>query len=129
MKILVTDDQIDILTLIHLALTEHGFDVDLARDGRQALAMAAVTRYDLILLDLMMPDLNGNDTLKILKRLPLTANTPIVAITAKALRGDEIQITKSGFDGYLFKPFMIDQLISVVGTHVTRQKIGSETGD
>lgn len=119
MKILVTDDQIDILMLIQLALTERGFEVDLAKDGRQALAMATATRYDLILLDLMMPELNGTDTLKILRKMPFTSHTPVVAITAKALKGDEIQLMAAGFDGYLLKPFMIDQLMDVVQTYTT----------
>ena len=119
MKILVVDDQVNILTLVQLVLEDEGYDVHTVSSGIEAITRTETQVYDRILLDLMMPKMTGYDTLSILRKESRTRHVAIVAFTAKILRGDESDMLKEGFDGYLEKPFRPEELTHIIKKHLT----------
>ena len=80
-KILLVDDEHEIATVFQTGLVTSGYDVTLAADGKTALEQARITKFDLILLDQMMPDMSGNDVLRALKQNDLTKNVPVAMLT------------------------------------------------
>ncbi len=104
-KILVVDDEPDALELIEFNLKAAGYDVVTAADGNEALKKARVVAPDLILLDLMLPEIDGLEVCKILRRDASTAAIPIIMLTAKAAEIDRILGLELGADDYVTKPF------------------------
>jgi pilus assembly protein CpaE len=113
-KILVVDDDIDSLKLIGLMLQRNGYEVIAANAGNQALARAAADHPDLIILDIMMPDMNGYEVSRRLRRNPETQNIPIIMFTAKTLIDDKVAGFEAGADDYLTKPTHPAELASRV---------------
>ncbi len=103
-KILVIDDDADTLRLVGLMLQRQGYEVILAADGLQGLQKAEEEEPDLILLDVMMPGMDGYEVARRLRANPITANTPILMFTAKAQIDDKLTGFESGADDYLTKP-------------------------
>lgn len=103
-KILVVDDDIDSLKLIGLMLQRQGYEVIAANTGSQALARVHNDHPDLIILDVMMPDMNGYDVCKRLRTNPDTQSIPIIMFTAKTLIDDKVAGFEAGADDYLTKP-------------------------
>lgn len=115
--ILVVDDDPDIARFVEVNLRSAGYDVAVASDGEQALEKAAALRPDLILLDVMMPRIDGFEVAQRLRRNPQTANTSIIMLTAKALSTDKVLGLTAGADDYIIKPFdPIELLARVKGT-------------
>jgi len=115
--ILVVDDDPDIARFVEVNLRSAGYDVAVAGDGEEALTRAATLRPDLVLLDVMMPRIDGFEVAQRLRRNPLTANTSIIMLTAKALSADKVTGLQSGADDYIIKPFdPIELLARVKGT-------------
>jgi CheY-like chemotaxis protein/HPt (histidine-containing phosphotransfer) domain-containing protein len=116
--ILVADDYLTNQQVAFMHLTAAGFTVDLAENGQQAIDAFERTRYDLILMDLQMPLLNGFDATAKIRVLEAAQGrkrrTPIIALTANAMKGDEKQCLDAGMDGYLIKPVHRHQLIKTV---------------
>lgn len=111
-RILVVEDEEAIAEGLLLNLELKGFEVDLARDGREALARTAAARYDLILLDLRLPEIDG---FEVCQRLRGEGNfTPILMLTAKNQPDDIVQGLKLGADDYVVKPFDLAQLLARV---------------
>lgn len=114
-RILVVDDYEVNREVAFMHLTAAGFRVDLAENGLQAVDAAKETPYDLILMDVQMPVLNGYDATARLRRREAASDTrrrtPIIALTANALKGDEEKCLDAGMDGYLVKPVHRHQLI------------------
>ncbi|MEE9276471.1 MAG: response regulator [bacterium] len=105
-KILMIDDEDDIRTVAQMSLQMvGGFEVFLASGGMEGLEIAERERPDLILLDAMMPDLDGPGTLKRLKENPACSGIPVVFLTAKAQRADLEHLQSLGAAGVLTKPF------------------------
>jgi len=104
-KILVIEDEKDIQELLQLYLKRDGYDVHIARDGETGLRKASQAHYDLILLDLMLPQMDGLEICRNLRSRPQTANIPIIMITAKAEESDRIVGLEMGADDYITKPF------------------------
>ena len=105
-KILLIDDEDDIRTIIRISLeTIGGFEVLLAGGGEEGLEVSARDKPDLILLDVMMPGLDGPATLKRLKRNPTSADIPVVFLTAKAQQMELDRLKDMGAEGVLTKPF------------------------
>ena len=104
-KVLVVDDDEAVRQLLNTVLKMEGYEVAMARDGREAIRMAEEQSFDAILLDLMMPNLSGEDTLRVLRDRERSSATPVIIITAK--EGDEpvVETTVAGADAYLTKPF------------------------
>jgi diguanylate cyclase (GGDEF)-like protein len=115
--ILVVDDDPDIARFVEVNLRSAGYEVAVASDGEQALQKAAELRPDLVLLDVMMPRIDGFEVAQRLRRNPQTANTSIIMLTAKALSTDKVLGLTAGADDYIIKPFdPIELLARVKGT-------------
>ncbi|MCB9532655.1 MAG: winged helix-turn-helix domain-containing protein [Myxococcales bacterium] len=109
--ILIVDDELDLLKLVEFNLKQAGFVTISAQTGVSAIAAARERRPSLILLDLMLPDLQGTDVCKILKGDALTAEIPIIMLTAKAEEIDRVVGFELGADDYVVKPFSPRELV------------------
>jgi len=115
--ILVVDDDPDIARFVEVNLRSAGYDVAVAGDGEEALERAGDLRPDLVLLDVMMPRIDGFEVAQRIRKNPQTANTSIIMLTAKALSADKVTGLQSGADDYIIKPFdPIELLARVKGT-------------
>ncbi len=121
-KVLVVEDEEDILNLLEYNLTKAGLDVLKAQDGHQALSIARSERPDLILLDLMLPELNGIEVCKILKRETSTLNIPVLMVTAKGEEVDRVVGLEIGAEDYIVKPFSPRELVLRVKAVLKRVK-------
>src|SRR6185436_6579563 len=121
-KILIVDDDIDSLKLIGLMLQRQGYEVAAANAGNQALSKALSERPDLIILDVMMPDMNGYEVCKRLRANPDTKGIPIIMFTAKTLIDDKVQGFEAGADDYLTKPTHPSELASRVKAVLARSQ-------
>ncbi|MGI8965387.1 MAG: response regulator [Limisphaerales bacterium] len=110
-KILVVDDEPDALELIEFNLKAAGYDVATAADGETALKKARTSLPNLILLDLMLPKVDGLEVCKILRRDPNTASIPIIMLTANAAEIDRVLGLELGADDYVTKPFSPRELV------------------
>ena len=110
-KILVVDDEPDALELISYNLKAAGFDVATAADGDEALKKARNAQPALIILDVMLPEVDGLEVCKTLRREPATATVPIIMLTAKAAEIDRVLGLELGADDYVTKPFSPRELI------------------
>ncbi len=103
-SILVVDDNPSNLKLFTLLLAVPGYEVTTARNAREALSILEHTQPELILMDLQLPDIDGLTLTRRLKQDPRLQHTPIVAVTASAMKGDEEKARAAGVDGYMTKP-------------------------
>jgi len=110
-KILVVDDEPEAVELIEFNLKQAGFEVVSAADGAEALMKARSALPGLIVLDLMLPEVDGMEVCKMLKRDPATAKIPIVMLTAKAAEIDRVLGLELGADDYVTKPFSPRELV------------------
>jgi diguanylate cyclase (GGDEF)-like protein len=116
-SILVVDDDPDVARFVEVNLRSAGYDVNVASDGEQALEQAVELRPDLVLLDVMMPKLDGFEVAQRLRRDPRTSASSIIMLTAKALSSDKVLGLSSGADDYIIKPFdPVELLARVKGT-------------
>ncbi|HZK48096.1 MAG TPA: response regulator [Thermoleophilia bacterium] len=113
-RIVVADDDPDILNIVAMSLEAMGHEVHRATNGREAVALTKATAPDLVVMDLMMPEMNGYEATEALKADAETASVPVLALTAKAMRGDEERGRQAGVDAYVTKPFRISQVVEVV---------------
>lgn len=111
-RILVIEDNHDIAHLVELHLRDAGFDVELATDGRRGLTLASNGSYDLIVLDIMLPELDGLEVCRQLRGAAI--QTPILMLTAKTAELDRVVGLELGADDYLTKPFSIRELLARV---------------
>ncbi|MDH4421616.1 MULTISPECIES: response regulator transcription factor [Bacillus] len=107
--ILIIEDEESLADFLELELKYEGYKVDIQFDGRKGLTAALEKNYDLILLDLMLPGLNG---LEVCRRLRATKKTPIIMLTARDSIMDRVTGLDSGADDYLPKPFAIEELLA-----------------
>lgn len=119
-KILVVDDEADIVELVTYNLRKEGFDVSSAFDGEDALAKIRKEEFDLIILDLMLPGIQGMEICRILRNNPNTKNMPIIMLTAKGEEIDKILGLEMGADDYMTKPFSPRELLARVKTVMRR---------
>ena len=120
-KILVVDDDIDSLKLIGLMLQRHGYEVSAANAGHQAIVKATAEKPDLIILDVMMPDMNGYEVCRRLRANTDTQTIPIIMFTAKTLIDDKVAGFEAGADDYLTKPTHPAELASRVRAMLARR--------
>ena len=116
--LLVVDDNELNLRLLNDILLAGGYDVTLASSGEAALRAARHTRFNLILMDVQMPDMSGTEAMQTLKRDPEWHTAPILAVTALAMQGDDAQLLEAGFDGYISKPISYKALLSTVASYL-----------
>jgi len=127
-RILVVDDEEDVLELVEYNLAKEGYDVARADTGEQALSLARAALPDLILLDLMLPGVDGLDVCRLLKNDDRTAHVPIIMLTAKSEEADVVTGLEMGADDYITKPFSPRVLAARVKT-VLRRKRSEPVGE
>ncbi|MDP3487281.1 MAG: response regulator transcription factor, partial [Bacillota bacterium] len=115
--ILLVDDEAALLKGLKFSLEREGFTVLMADNGRQALEMAATERPDLIVLDLMLPEIDG---LEVCRTIRQTSTVPIIMLTARSEDIDKILGLEMGADDYLTKPFNSRELIARIRAHLRR---------
>jgi CheY-like chemotaxis protein len=117
-NILLVEDNAINQKIIILSLKNHVKNIDIANNGKDALDKFGTTKYDLILMDIQMPVINGIAATKKIRELELTSNTqtPIIAITANALSGDKESCLAAGMNDYISKPFQVDVLVNKMKT-------------
>ncbi|SES17600.1 response regulator transcription factor [Psychrobacillus sp. OK032] len=108
-KVLIIEDEESITEFLELELKHEGFDVTVFHDGRDGLEAALNNHYDLILLDLMLPHLNG---IEICRRIRVVKETPIIMLTARDSVMDRVMGLDVGADDYMSKPFSIEELLA-----------------
>ena len=124
MKILIVEDELKTGDYLRQGLTEAGFTVDLTRDGADGLHQAISEDYDLIILDVMLPKLNGWQVLEMLRKAD--KETPVLFLTARDEVGDRVKGLELGADDYLVKPFAFSELLARIRTILRRGKSNSE---
>lgn len=125
-KILVVDDIIKNIQLLGSVLGKAGYAVSYATEGGKALEMVSLERYDLILLDVMMPVMDGFEICRRLKQSGATAEIPILFLTAKSEQSDIVRGLEEGAVDYLTKPFNTAELLARVKTHLALRKAKSD---
>ncbi len=115
-KILVVDDEADVAKLLKIRLEGHQFEVVLASDGNEGLDKAEAEKPDLILLDVMMPTMDGYTFVREMKSNPNTKDIPIIVLTAKPGMKDLFEM--EGARDYITKPYEIDDLLSKINKHL-----------
>ena len=113
-KILVADDEIYMVRLLELTFKKGGYEIISCRDGQQALALAASELPQLIVLDVIMPGLDGLGALRQLKENPATKNIPVVVLSAKGHALTKVEAELAGASVFLAKPFSPNQLLGEV---------------
>lgn len=116
--ILLVDDVEDALDIYGQYLTYRGYRVVVARNGLEAVKKARICRPDLVLLDLRMPIMTGLDTLRIMRADESLARVPIVALTAHALDEERQEALNAGFDDFIAKPCLPDELVRALQRHL-----------
>ncbi|MFA5350001.1 MAG: response regulator, partial [Candidatus Omnitrophota bacterium] len=111
-KILIVEDEKDIIKMLEYNLKKEGFKVIAARDGEDALDLALREYPDLILLDLMLPGIDGLEVCRTLRKDTKTAPIPIIMLTAKSQESDKVVGLELGADDYITKPFSPRELIA-----------------
>jgi DNA-binding response OmpR family regulator len=119
-KILIVDDEPDALELLGFKLGEVGWTCVFATDGLKAIEAVRVERPDLIVLDLMLPELDGTEVCKILRRDPATSAIPILMLTAKSSELDRVVGLELGADDYVTKPYSPRELVLRIGKLLKR---------
>ncbi|HEY5689229.1 MAG TPA: response regulator [Yeosuana sp.] len=113
-KILIVDDEPNIVMTLEYTFKKQDFEVYIARDGSEALYILENNFPDIVLLDIMMPDVDGYQTLKYIKEQDSLKNTKVVFLTAKNKASDIEKGLKLGADKYLIKPFSVKKIVSEV---------------
>ena len=128
-KILVVDDEPDALEVLGFKLREAGFTPIFAADGLKALAAVRAERPDLVVLDLMLPELDGLEVCKLMRRDQSTASIPVLMLTAKAAEMDRVVGLELGADDYVTKPYSPRELVLRIRKLLKRTKAAEDSGD
>ncbi len=121
MKLLLVEDEEKVAHFISKGLEEEGYTIDVAYDGKRGLELLKESTYDLLLLDLMIPEISGLDLLKTIRSWG--DNTPVLIITAKSSKEDVVKGLDTGSDDYLTKPFSFDELLARIRALLRRSKV------
>jgi DNA-binding response OmpR family regulator len=121
-KILVIEDEAPIRDKIVTVLKYENYEVIDARDGREGVSVAQEQLPDLIICDVLMPDMNGYSALAALRDDPETAIIPVIFLTAAASRADMRKGMELGADDYITKPYTVEELLAAVRTRLERQQ-------
>ena len=108
-KVLIVEDEENMVSFIQMELKYEGYEVEVANDGRSAVTLALEKDFDLILLDLMLPGING---LEVCRRIRKEKDTPIIMLTARDSVMDKVTGLQTGADDYVSKPFAIEELLA-----------------
>ncbi len=127
-KILVVDDEPEVIELVEFNLKKAGFDVLRAADGAEGIRLARSAAPGLIVLDVMLPEMDGFEVCKVLRREPATASIPIIMLSAKAAEIDRVLGLELGADDYLTKPFSPRELVLRIEKLLERARAGGSGG-
>jgi DNA-binding response OmpR family regulator len=122
--VLVAEDERDVAELIRHHLTKDGYDAILVRTGIEALERARREKPDLILLDIMIPEMNGWEVCRCLKREPETASIPVIMVSGRVEEGDKVLGFELGADDYVTKPFSPRELLARIRAVARRRQAG-----
>lgn len=120
MKLLIIDDEKQILSFLKINLESLGFVVDIAENGESGLSLAQINAYDLIILDLSLPDISGEDICKNLRNEG--QNTKILILSANSQTTNKVYLLNTGADDYLTKPFSLEELVARIKALSRRPK-------
>lgn len=118
-KILIVDDEKDIVETLSFMLQAKGFETISAYDGEEGLKLAKEEAPDLIILDVMMPKINGYKICRLLKYDAKYKNIPIIMVTARSQEGDKLIGEETGADEYITKPFEFNDVLDVINKYVS----------
>ncbi len=121
-KILIVEDNPQSMRLIEMVLRAKGYTLLEATDGREALEVAVRDEPSLIIMDIQLPEMNGLEVIRRLRRMPAFNHVPVIAITAYAMKGDKEKFIESGFDAYLSKPINTRELPREVAEKLAGQQ-------
>lgn len=125
-KILIVEDEEKIARFLELELVHEGYEIIKASDGRSGLEIAENNDIDLIILDIMLPELNG---LEVLRRLRRSSDIPVIMLTARDATMDKVAGLDAGADDYLTKPFAIEELLARIRTALKRRIVIDNKSD
>mgnify|MGYP001199865339 CR=1 FL=1 len=120
MKVLLVEDESKVAHFISKGLEEEGYSVDVAQDGKKGLDCVSASAYDIVLLDLMIPEIDGLELLKRMRAADI--DTPVLIITAKSSKEDVVKGLDTGSDDYLTKPFSFDELLARIRALLRRSR-------
>lgn len=120
--ILIVDDDHRGRKLISDVLQAQGYATIAAGDGARAVALARERHPDLVLMDIQLPEMGGEEAMRALKADPETAKAPIIAVTAYAMSGDEARFLREGFDDFIAKPVDIHVLLHRIRIHLHEEE-------
>jgi CheY-like chemotaxis protein len=112
--ILIVDDDVRNIFSLTSLLEEHGMEVRYAENGREGLALLQEGDFDLVLMDVMMPEMDGYESTQEIRAIPDYRSLPIICLTAKAMRGDREKCIAAGASDYIVKPVDPEQLLSLM---------------
>ena len=121
-KIFIVEDELDFLSTLRERLEFEGYVVATAVDGERALGKIPEEKPDLILLDIMLPEMNGYQVCRELKCNPETKTIPVVVVTAKSQESDKFWAKETGADDYLTKPFEMEELLQKIQDNLLEDK-------
>ena len=122
-KVLIVDDDVRNIFSLTSALEQHGMEVVFAENGREGIDRLRETPdIDAMLVDIMMPEMDGYETMREIRRFPEYRTLPIVAVTAKAMKGDREKCLEAGASDYVSKPVDVDQLLAVLRVQLERSE-------
>ncbi len=119
-RVLIVEDNELNRDMLSRRLTRRGFEVLLARDGAEGIAMATDSVPDIVLMDMSLPVLDGWEATRRLKGAPATSGIPIIALTAHAMTGDEAKARAAGCDDFDTKPVDLERLLEKIGRFIPR---------
>ena len=125
-NVLIVEDEENMVSFIKMELEYEGYNVDVANDGRRAVSLALEKDYDVILLDLMLPEIDGLEVCKEIRRNEETSDIPVMMITAKGEEFDKVLGLELGADDYITKPFSIRELMARVKALLRRSNVKKE---
>ncbi|RTL28568.1 MAG: response regulator [Burkholderiales bacterium] len=126
-RVLIVDDNLMNLELVSFLLQAADIDVSAASNADAALRAIAEVAPDLILMDIQLPDIDGLTLTRQIKADPRTRATPVVALTAYAMKGDEARMLEAGCDGYIAKPIDVTSFASRVKAYLARRAASSSS--
>jgi len=124
--ILVVEDNEKNLKLVRDVLEYAGYDVRVARTAEDGITLAVKEPPDLVLMDLQLPGMDGMEALRRLRENPRTADIPVVAVTAQAMKQDRERVLDAGFNGYVEKPISVRAFPDQVRSFLSDEEVGTE---
>ncbi len=121
-KVLVVDDEENIIQILEFSIEAEGYEVITASNGEEAIKKARKEQPNLIILDIMMPKVDGYEVCRVLKRNPLTKKIPVILLTAKGREIDKRLGFEVGASDYIVKPFSPSKLIDKINEHLFSRK-------